>query len=101
MQRTWLAYRHKPCKDLRDPEGKVLAPDLHDLIIGSERSDRIDRKAEPLPFVVTASQRANALNPQLIEGHGGLGRGIFAGAGAEQHDVSVSRYLEMTGGERI
>ena len=61
----------------------------------------IDGETEALPLVVAAAEGADALDAELVEGHGGFGGGGFAGAGAEEDDVAVAGDLVMTGGERV
>ena len=64
-------------------------------------SERFYRKSEPLPLVVAAAQGADALDAQLVQGHGGFGGGGLAGAGAEEHDVAVAGNLVMALGQRL
>src|ERR1035441_3416562 len=47
--------------------------------------DSVQREAEAFPLVVSAAQRTDALDAQLVQGHGGLGGRGLAGAGTEEH----------------
>ena len=67
---------------------------------GADHLYLIDWETEALPLVVAAAQGADALDAQLVQGHGGFGGGGFAGAGAEEHDVAVAGDLVMARGER-
>jgi len=56
----------------------------------SRVGDRIEGKAQTPPLVEAASEGANALDAQLVQGHRGFGGGSLAGAGAEKHDIAVA-----------